>query len=153
MTGITGVGRRHRQMKKNAKSKRADAERATEHYAHEIMNCIRTVRSVRTQWQRQDMFSCDVLGKRADGSLVALQVTAGQRQAVTARKRKLGKEYWHYADTVQLLQLFSEQKGRGKLWFFKVYEYRLSYMHTWIWILRRDAVSVPKEWFKKWRES
>ncbi len=137
-------------MKKNPKNKRREAEVACEWYAHDIMGCIRTVRSVRTQWQRQDMFSCDVLGKCPDGTLVALQVTAGQSQAVTARKRKLEKEIWHVSDKVQLLQLFSEQKGRGKLWFFKVYEY---YQQQKAWMTGNDAVPVPKEWFKKWKEA
>lgn len=141
-------------MKKNPIGKRSDAERATEHYAHEIMDCIRTVRSVRTQWQRQDMFSCDVLGKRADGSLVALQVTAGQSQAVSERRKKLGREIWHISDTVQLLQLVSTDnpgKGARKLWFFRIHIYSIL-GNKRCWITDPDAVPVPREWFKKWKD-
>ena len=53
-------------MKKNPKSKRGPAERAAEWYAREILNCKDGCRSVRTQWQRQDLFACDFLGKKAD---------------------------------------------------------------------------------------
>ncbi len=149
-------------MKKNAVAKRADAERACEWYAHEIMDCVRTVRAVRTQWQRQDMFACDVLGKRDDGSLVGIQVTAGQNTAVTARKRKLEAEIWHEDDIVQLLQLVSTDnpgKGARRLWFFRVYEYNYTPVQTGnglvkmgrVWEIRPDAVPVPREWFKKWK--
>lgn len=133
--------------KKNPKGKRADAERACEWYAHEVMNCLRTVRSVKTQWQRQDMFSCDVLGKRVDGSLVALQVTAGQPQAVTARKRKIEKELWHRSDVIQLLQLVREDRK----WFFRVYEYYNNPSGSWIWLPLTPNVPVPKSWFRKWK--
>lgn len=141
-------------MKKNAKNKRSDAERATEHYAHEIMDCIRTVRSVRTQWQKQDMFSCDVLGKRADGTLVALQVTAGQSQAVTERRRKIEGEIWHLLDKVQILQLVQTDnpgKGARKLWFFRVHVYSVLGRGRY-WKTLPDAVPVPKEWFRKWKD-
>ncbi|MCP5007691.1 MAG: hypothetical protein GY941_27715 [Planctomycetes bacterium] len=142
--------------KKNAVNKRADAERACEHYAHEIMYCKRTVRAVRTQWQRQDMFASDVLGKRADGRLVALQVTAGQSAAVTARRRKLEREIWHPLDTVQLLQLVSTNNpGRGarKLWFFRVHEYqRPEGVKANCWVTWPGAVPVPREWFKAFKE-
>ncbi len=144
-------------MKKNAKSKRGDAERAAEHYCHEIMHCKRSVRAVRTQWQRQDMFSSDVIGKRADGSCVYIQVTAGQAQAVTARKRKLEKEIWNESDTVQLLQLVSTEnpgKGARKLWFFRVYEYLFGELEgkRWAWLLHQEAIPVPKEWFKAYKK-
>ncbi len=137
-------------MKKNAICKRADAERAAEHYAYEIMDCKRAVRAVRTQWQRQDMFACDVLGKRPDGSLVALQVTAGQSSAVAARKKKIEDEIWHKDDIVQILQLVATKNpGRGarKLWFFRVYEYKAKQK---VWFFKQDAIPVPRGWFKKW---
>jgi hypothetical protein len=146
-------------MKKNPKTKRREAEVAAEHYAYEVMGCIRTVRAVRTQWQRQDMFSSDVLGKRSDGSLVALQVTAGGNEAVSSRRRKLEKEIWYGSDTVQLLQLVStENPGKGvrKLWFFRVHIYDyddyIDELSSRTWTTIPDAVPVPKEWFKKWKD-
>jgi hypothetical protein len=141
-------------MKKNPKTKRREAEVAAEHYAHEVMGCIRTVRAVRTQWQKIDLYSCDVVGKRTDGSHVYIQVTAGGNEAVSNRRRKLEKEVWHGSDTVQLLQLVSTEnpgKGAKRLWFFRVHEYLLNvprldrYWHT-----QANAVEVSRDWFKKW---
>ncbi len=139
-------------MNKNPKAKYKEAEVAAEWYAYEVLGCIRTVRAVRTKYQRQDMFASDVLGRKPDGTLVAIQVTAGQSQAVTARKRKLEKEIWHKTDTVLLLQLYWEQNPknkRGKLWYFKVWEY--VYGHPNLtpdrhWFHTSDH-AVPKEWF------
>ncbi len=99
------------------------------------------------------MFGCDVLGKRLDGTLVALQVTAGVSQAVTARKRKLEQELWQESDMVQLLQLVSTEnpgKGARKLWFFRVYEYE-HYNDPPGWVFKEEVVSVPRLWFKKWK--
>ncbi len=123
------------------------AELAAENYAHDIMGCIRTVKAVMTQWQRQDMFSCDVLGKRADGSLVALQVTASEfHQAVDSRKRKIEKEFWHISDTVQILQMVQAEK----VWRFKVYEY-CHKLQVKAWLTGNDFIPIPKHWFKKFK--
>ncbi len=135
-------------MKKNPKSKRREAEVAAVHYCHEVLDCVKTVKAVKTQWQRQDMFACDVLGKRADGSLCAIQVTAGQDQAVTARKRKIEKIPWHKNDTVELLQLRYEMKGRTKAWYFKVWSYD-GILDLWCLY---DNVEIWKEWFKVRKE-
>lgn len=137
-------------MNKNPKGKRREAEVAAEHYAYEVLGCVRTVRAVRTQWQRQDMFASDVLGRKADGTLCAIQVTAGQDQAVTARKRKLEKEVWHKDDTVLLLQLYwqqNPQNKRGKIWFFKVWNYCANSEGIRAWHKKSPTV-VPPEWFK-----
>ncbi len=145
-------------MKKNPKSKRTDAERACEHYCYEIMDCVTTRRAIKTQWQKVDFLSCDVVGKRADGYHVYIQLTAGQTPKVLERKKKLEKEVWHTYDTVQILQLVQTDnpggKGSRKLWFFRVHQYYQfaegngeSYWKTYV-----DAISVPKEWFKKWRK-
>ncbi len=103
------------------------------------------------------MFSCDVLGKRKDGSLVALQVTAGQAPKVLERKKKLEKETWHTSDTVQILQLVQTDnpggKGSRKLWFFRVFEYCYRESGHPDWFPYREAVPIPKEWFKKWKET
>jgi len=133
-------------MKKNPVGKRAEAERAAEWYAHVYKRCVRTVRSIRTQWQRQDMFSCDVLGKRRDGSLVALQVTSGSTKMVWQRKKKIEKEYWHKSDTIQILQLTKIERK----WIFEVYEYVHNPRKS-CW-RKLKPVPVPREWFKKWRQ-
>ena len=145
-------------MKVNPKGKRREAEVAGEHYCREIMDCVTTRRAIRTQWQKVDFFSCDIVGKRADGSHVYIQVTAGQTPKVLERKKKLEKEVWHPSDTVQILQLVQTDnpgKGTRKLWFFRVYEYlfyreadAFRYWKTYV-----DAILVPKEWFKKWKEA
>jgi len=131
--------------KKNAKSKRADAERAAEWYAHEIEGCVHTIRAVRTKWQYQDLFGCDVLGKKPDGTYLWIQVTAGGAEAVRRRKRKLEGYPWCGADTILLLQLVQTDDpsdSRKKLWWFRVYDYTSSQ-----WVMR-DAVQVPKSWFR-----
>ncbi len=146
-------------MKKNPKGKRREAEVASEHYCYEIMDCVTTRRAIRTQWQKVDFFSCDVVGKRADGSHVYIQVTAGQTPKVLERKKKLEKEIWHTSDTVQILQLIQTDnpgKGARKLWFFRVHEYQwivnTAGRYTFndrIWKTYVDAILVPREWFKK----
>lgn len=137
-------------MKKNPKNKRREAECAAEWYAHEIMNCVETRKAVKTQWQKIDFFGSDVVGKRANGAHTYLQVTAGGNSAVTGRRRKLEKIPWHVTDTVQLLQLVQTDnpgKGSRKLWFFRVHEYEYGE-----WLTNEEAISVPREWFKKWKE-
>ena len=80
--------------KKNAASRRGDCERACEWYCHEILNCVVSSRAVRTQWQKQDMFASDVIGKKDDGTMVFIQATAGQYSAVSTRRKKLEKIPW-----------------------------------------------------------
>ena len=132
--------------KKNAKSKRADAERAAEWYAHEIEGCIHTIRAVRTKWQYQDLFGCDVLGKKPDGTYAWIQVTAGGAEAARRRRRKLEGYPWCSADMVLLLQLVSTEdpsNARKKRWWFRVYEYAAG--NTW---QQREPVEVPRMWFR-----
>ena len=85
------------------------AEVAAEHYAYEVLGCIRTVRAVSTAYCRQDLFASDVLGRKPDGCLCAIQVTSGQDDCVTKRKRKLEAEVWHESDTVLILRLYWEE--------------------------------------------
>ena len=146
-------------MAKNPKSKRGDAERAAEWYVHEVLKCVESCRSVKTQWQRQDMFGCDVIGIRKDGSLCFIQATAGQHSAVTARRRKLERNY-RTCDTVQVIRLVSNQdpaNARRKLWFFRVHEYigddydgPHDRRH---WETQDKAIPVPKEWFKSYKNA
>ena len=147
-------------MKKNAKSKRPEAERAGEHYARAIEGCVATVRAVRTKWQRQDLFASDIVGKRKDGTHVYAQVTAGQSEAVRTRRRKLDAIPWHESDTVLLLQLVQTDNpanARGKLWFFRVHKYcaphRYSEDGPRQWGVEDEACQVPKDWFKSYKET
>ena len=134
-------------MRPNPKTKRADAERAAEWFAHEVMNCIVTRRAVRSQWQKVDFFGSDIVGKKSDGTYVYIQATAGQDSAVSIRKRKLEKIPWGSFDRVLLVQLRSTEdpaNARRKLWFFRVHELRDGEWSTW-----KNAVEVPRGWFKK----
>jgi hypothetical protein len=147
-------------MKKNAASKRPEAERAGEHYAREVMGCVLTRRALRTKYAKVDFFASDVVGKRPNGTHVYLQVTAGQDSAVTARRRKLEAIPWHPTDTVQLLQLVQTPdpaNGRRTLWFFRVHEYGSKWLKTNIktitWRTYSQAVPVPRVWFKAFKES
>jgi hypothetical protein len=142
--------------KKTAASKRADAERAGEWYAHEIEGCVISVRAVRTMYQRQDLFASDIMGKRSDGTGVYIQVTAGQDSAVTQRRRKLEAIPWLRSDTVLLLQLRQTEdpaNARRKLWFFRVHVYEIpnKFGDKWKWRTLSMAVDVPKEWFKAYK--
>jgi len=139
-------------IKLNAAAKRGDAERATVHYAIHVHKCVVTRRAVRTQWQSVDFFAADVVGKKEDGSHIYIQTTAGQHSAVTARRRKLEKIPWHSTDTVELLQLIQTidpANARRKLWFFRVHWFET---FSKIWMTKDEAVPVPKEWFKAWKE-
>ena len=136
-------------MTPNAKNKRGDAERAAEWYARKIHGCLVTRRAVRTQWQSVDFFGSDVVGKKADGRHVYIQVTAGQHSAVTTRRRKLEEIPWHYTDTIELLQLIQTidpSNARRKHWFFRVH-----YYDGVLWDTKDDAVQIPREWFKAWK--
>ena len=131
-------------MRKNPKTKRREAERAAEWYAHEIEGCTHTIRAVRTKWQWQDLFGCDVLGKRPDGSCVWIQVTAGGAEAARRRRRKLEQYPWSVEDTVLFLQLVHTEdpdNARRKLWWFRIWRYEDKKWH------REERVSVPRKWF------
>lgn len=144
---------------KNAKSKRGDAERATVWYAREILGCVVTRRAVRTQFQSVDFFGSDIVGKMPDGSHVYIQATAGQDSAVTTRRRKLEAIPWHETDIVQLVQLRQTEdpaNARRKKWFFRVHEYQYIFIddrHDREWVTHDQAVDVPREWFKAWKEA
>jgi len=148
----------------NAKSKRSAAERAAVHYAFSI-GCVITRKAIRTKFQSVDFFCSDIVGKKADGSHVYIQVTAGEYEAVRQRKRKLESIPWHDSDTVLLLQLIQEPdpvNAKRKLWFFRVHRY---YHHALtvsatttakispFWQTDEKAVEIPKEWFKARKET
>lgn len=139
-------------MAKNiAKSKRPEAERASEWYAIEILDCVATRRAHRTKFQSVDFFGADTVGKLADGSHVYIQVTAGQDSAVTARRRKLEIYPWHVTDTVLLLQLRSTDdpaNSRRKLWFFRVHRFK-----DMQWSTDVEDVEVDRKWFKAWKDN
>lgn len=140
--------------KKNAAKLRGDCERACEWYVHEVLNCVVSCRAVRTQWQRQDMFASDVIGKKADGSCVYVQATAGQYSAVTARRRKLEKIPWCETDIVQVVQLVQTEdpaNSRRKLFFFRVHEYGLAGYYPREWKTHETAIPIPREWFKAFK--
>jgi len=136
------------------KTKRPEAERAAEWYAIEILNALVTRRAVKSRFQKMDFFGADVMGKRADGSMIFIQATAGQHAAVTKRRRKLEEIPWNKDDTVELVQLTNTPdpaNARKKLWFFRVHVYFLAEMKGFRqWITLEKAVPVPKLWFKSY---
>lgn len=151
--------------RKIAKSRRPQAERAAEHWLHEIMECVKTRRAVRTQWQSVDFFAADVVGKTQSGVHVYAQATAGSHSAVTARRRKLEAIPWHPSDLVYVLQLVEQQdpaNARRKAWWFRVHEYEqdLTSEHDAVydtgiprsWRTWDSATPVLKEWFKAWKD-
>lgn len=138
-------------MAKQAKGKRAESERASEWYLHEVEKCTHTVRAIRTKWQRVDFYACDVMGKRSDGTSVYAQITAGQVEAVRRRRRKLDKIPWHPTDTVLLLQLVHTQdpaNARRKLYFYRVHRLNLGNKE---WSVDSQAQPIAKDWFTAWK--
>lgn len=115
------------------------------------MACVITRRARRTKFAAVDFFASDVMGKRADGSMVFVQATAGQDSAVTARRRKLEAIPWAPHDRVFVLQLRGSQdpaNRRRLVYHFRVMEYTrkqgwIRGWHTW-----RKAHEVQREWFK-----
>jgi len=142
-------------MKTNAKSKRREAEVASEWYAKIVHGAVITVRAMKTQWQRQDLFASDCVGKRADGSHIYLQVTAGQATAVSARKRKLEAVPWHESDTVELLQLIqapNPANARQTLYYFKTWEFIMDYRREErVDVVARTVEEVFVPLGRKWR--
>jgi len=137
-------------MKKVAKSRRPQAERASEHLLRNLYGCVVTRRAVRTQWQSVDFFGCDIVGKKEDGTHIYAQVTAGQDQAVRVRRKKLDKFPWHETDTVYVLQLVERQSvenPRRKDWYFRIYAWKADRT----WTNGECSVKVPAEWFKAWK--
>jgi hypothetical protein len=145
-------------MKLNSKTKRGDAERAGCHYVREIHCCVIHRRALKSQYQSVDFFASDVVGKRADGVHVYVQVTAGQASAVSTRRKKLEKIPWHPSDVVELVQLIQAPdptNARKTQYFFRVHTFA---EHTspdgWKrqWKTLETAIPVPREWFKCFRE-
>ena len=131
-----------------SKLEAANAERAAEHYAIQAQDCVRTLRAMRTRFARQDLFASDVLGKRADGTLVAIQVTTGKASAVSDRKRRLEAVPWHENDVVLLLQMQKEKlDGRSIRHFFRVLQYWEGFDGERKWF-QLDDVEVPRTWFR-----
>ena len=138
---------------KVAKSKRPEAERAAENYLFHICGCdpFQIIRAVRTQWQREDLWASDVMGRDVDGRCFYAQATAGQNEAVRARRRKLERISWNLYDTVMVLQLVESQdpaNNRRKQWWFRVHRYDHK---QGVWGVDSEAAPVPKEWFRKLR--
>lgn len=137
---------------KNAKSKRPEAERAAEHYALKVLKCVITRRALRTKFAKVDFFASDIVGKKDNGEHVYIQATAGQDSAVTSRRRKLEVIPWHFTDTVllvQLIQTIDPANARRKKWFFRVHVFNQSEKK---WSTLDEAVEIPKDWFKAFRE-
>lgn len=150
---MTTAEKPSRRKRGKSKQRHKAAERAAEWFAREKMDCITTVRAVATQWQRQDLFAADCIGKRSDGSFVAIQVTAGDSSNASPRRRKLERVPWSITDTVLLLQLTSTPNpaNRRKIsWWFRVHSYREQGGQR-EWIVWDEAVPVPSQWLKAWK--
>ena len=135
---------------KVSKTNRAAAERAGEHYLHKVCGCDpeQIIRAVRTQWQRVDLWACDVAGRDKDGFVWYAQVTTGQNEAVRTRRRKIEAINWNSYDNVMVLQLVEQPNpanARRKDFYFRVHNYngRSS------WYVDLEACPVPRSWFKK----
>lgn len=142
-------------MKKlNSVVKRAEAERAAEHYLLVNQKCVITRRMIKTRFNDVDFFAADVVGKMKDGTTIYVQVTAGQADAVLKRKKKLEAIPWNTYEVVLMLQLVKTDdpmNTRKSVYYFKVWEYYNEHEHERTWALHPEAVKVPKEWFEAYR--
>lgn len=159
-----------------AKSRRTDAERASEHCLVHSFGCVVTRRMKRPagggaslstdgkkQWQgwggKVDIFHCDVVGKHRDGSHVYAQVTCGQVEAVRQRRRKLETVPWHETDIVLVLQMVETPDPVNQSR--KVYHFRVHHFFEGKWSVDDEAIRIERDWFKAmdvdalpdWRES
>ena len=129
-----------------AKTKRPEAERAAENALAALFNCVELRRALRTKFAKVDLFGCDVMAKRPDGSKIWVQVTSGQMNAVLVRRKKLESKVWHSSDTVfvwQLVERADVANPRKKEWFFRVWELKKGK-----WYQDMDPIPVQREWFK-----
>ena len=138
----------------------AKAERAAEWWLHSL-GCVRTVRAVRTRYQRQDLFACDVLGLHAEGRWIGVQVTTGGNTSVRPRRRKLEALPWSIDDDVYLCELRvspDPANRRRQVYHFRVHELRVAArLRTLggivgdggsLWEVWPEAVDVPREWLR-----
>lgn len=140
-------------IEKNPKTKRAEAERASEWYAIHFHKCVVTRRATRSRFQKIDFFGCDTMGKKKDGTMVFIQVTAGNNTQVTKRRRKLEAIPWQDTDRVELLQLIqtiNPANARRKKWYFRIHCYRRAAAGYREWVTEVQAYSIPKLWFKSY---
>jgi hypothetical protein len=149
-------------MRKIAKSRRPQAERAGEWYLRKVGGCTVTNRTRRVVIKRgnkfvsftMELWHCDVWGRKSDGSGVYAQVTTGGSEALRVRRRKIELIPWHESETVLVLQLTSTPdpaNRRRTLWWFRVHRYDMAGSGR-CWFVDVRATPVPKEWFKAWKE-
>ena len=132
---------------KTSRNRQRQVECAAEHFLRVKLDCVNTVRAVKTRFQRQDLFAADCIGKiRVTGDLVAIQVTCGDASNVAHRRRKLEAVQWSTLDTVLLGEFRSERCGRGIRNWFRVHE-----LNGKGWTVWNHPVDVPKEWFRAWK--
>lgn len=132
----------------STKADRRRAEPAAEWYAREVLDCLHVCRAIRTEFQRQDLFGCDVLGMTLRG-WVGIQVTAAENDRhIRLRRRRLETFPWHAGDVVLVLQWRSEpdpaNKRKKKKWF-RVHRYHHQQMER-TWTVDDEAISIPAHW-------
>lgn len=131
-----------------SKADRKNAERAAEHFAVNVLGCIKTVRAIQTQFQRQDMFGSDVIGKNKYGLSSYIQVTTGGKSAVQQRKRKMLLYPWQSGDRVYVLQMQKFKEDKRVVYKFEVNELWPNQILDRAWMCWADKVPVDKLWFK-----
>jgi len=138
---------------KPAKNKRVAAERAAEWYLRKMCGVTKTVRAMKTQWQRQDLFACDCIGRTPQGTIFYVQVTCGVGEVVRERRRKLEQFAWNEHEVVMILQLVARENPANATkvdLFFRVHRY--NHRTSRNWSVDDIALPVPPEWFTKWEE-
>lgn len=130
-----------------------NAERAAEHFAVKVLGCVKTVRAVQTQFQRQDMFGSDVIGKNKYGVSHYVQVTTGGKSAVQQRKRKMLDYPWHNSDRVYVVQMEKFREKNRVKYAFVVNELWPNQILERAWMTWKDKTAIDKSWFKALKNS
>ena len=128
---------------------RREAEVAAENYYKSLGYDTR--RAIKARFFKVDFFGADVMGRKG-AERVYVQVTTGQKSAVTSRRRKLERDDWSPDEQVLLFQLVVTQdpvhKARDVFWF-RVHEYKaLRGGDRRSWIVMDEAIPVPRELFR-----
>lgn len=125
-----------------------NAERAAEHFAVKVLGCVKTVRAIQTQFQRQDMFGSDVIGKNKYGTSHYVQVTSGGKSAVQQRKKKMEQYPWHNSDRVYVIQMQKSKHTNKLIYEFEVNELWPNQISGRAWLIWPDKTLIDKSWFK-----
>ena len=125
-----------------------EAEVAGEHLLRAHFACVLTRRAIRTKFAAIDFFACDVMGRRADGSMIWLQVTTAKGTGTVAvKRRKLEAIPWNAFERVLLGVFHTDRTTRPHLLTVRVHELRHQEPER-DWSILLEDQPFPRAWLK-----